>query len=201
MTTAIQLPENAIHPLSVGEWRSWLQSHHQRDTGVWLVSFKKASGLPRFDYDEAVEQALCFGWVDSKPAKLDDQRSMLWFAPRKPSSAWSAINKARVEHLIAARQMHPAGLAVVEQAKLNGRWQALDAVEALEYPADLLLAFKNYPKAKALFDAFPRSAKRGILEWIMQAKTPPTRTKRIEETARLAAQNIRANQWTPKKTS
>jgi uncharacterized protein YdeI (YjbR/CyaY-like superfamily) len=165
------------------------------------VSFKKTSGLPRFDYDEAVEQALCFGWVDSKPAKLDHQRSMLWFAPRNPRSAWSAINKARVERLIASNQMHPAGLAVVEQAKLNGRWQALDAVEALECPADLLLSFKSYPKAKALFDAFPRSAKRGILEWIMQAKTPPTRTKRIEETARLAAQNIRANQWTAKMVS
>jgi uncharacterized protein YdeI (YjbR/CyaY-like superfamily) len=201
MPSAHQLPENAIHPLTIGQWRNWLENHHQRGTGVWLISFKKANGLPRFEYSEAVEQALCFGWVDSKPAKLDDQRSMLWFAPRKPTSAWSAINKARVERLIKARQMHPAGLAAVDQAKANGRWHALDGVEALETPPDLLLAFESYPAAKTLFDAFPRSAKRGILEWIMQAKTPPTRARRIEETARLAARNIRANQWSPKKAT
>jgi uncharacterized protein YdeI (YjbR/CyaY-like superfamily) len=162
---------------------------------VWLISYKKASGKPRFEYDEAVEEALCFGWIDSKPNKLDDERSMLWFAPRKAGTGWSKPNKERVEKLIAAGLMAPAGLAKIETAQQDGSWNALDGVEALEIPPDLSQALAANATAQRYFEAFPRSVKRGILEWILNAKKAETRAKRIEETVRLTADNIRANQW------
>lgn len=190
-------PPNSVHPLSREEWRSWLAQHHTRTEGVWLISYKKATGKPRFDYEEAVEEALCFGWVDSKGNRLDEARSMLWFSPRKSGSGWSRPNKERVERLIAEGQMMPAGLAKVEAARADGSWNALDAVEALEVPPDLEQALAVFAEARQHWDAFPRSAKRGILEWIAAAKKPETRARRIEETARLAAQNQRANQWRP----
>lgn len=191
------MPPNAVHPLTRDEWRAWLEEHHTRREGVWLVSYKKATGQPRVEYEAAVEEALCFGWIDSKGAKLDDERTMLWFAPRKPRTGWSASNKARIERLMAAGRMAPAGLAKIQAAQQDGSWTALDDVEALEVPPDLAQALAAYPSAAGYFDAFPRSAKRAILEWISIARTPATRAKRVEETARLAAENKRANQWRP----
>lgn len=188
-------PSNSIHPLTRAEWRAWLEQNWTRTEGVWLISYKKDTGRPRFDYDEAVEEALCFGWIDSKPNKLDAERSLLWFAPRKPGTGWSKPNKDRVKKLIAAGLMTPAGLAKIEAAKQDGSWNALDAVEALEIPSDLAEALASYVSAAANFDAFPRSVKRGILEWIVSAKKPETRAQRVAETARLAQDNIRANQW------
>jgi uncharacterized protein YdeI (YjbR/CyaY-like superfamily) len=190
-----EAPPNSIHPLSRSEWRAWLAENYTRTAGVWLVSYKKATGKPRFDYEEAVEEALCFGWIDSKGNKLDEERSLLWFAPRKGGTGWSKPNKERVEKLIAAGQMTPAGLAKVEAAKADGTWTALDSIEALEIPPDLAAALADHPPAADHFAAFPRSVKRGILEWISTAKTATTRTKRITETATLAAENKRANQW------
>lgn len=190
-----ELPPNAVHPLTRADWRAWLAANHTRPDGVWLVTFKKATGRPRVEYGDAVEEALCFGWVDSKPGKLDADRSLLWFAPRKPGSGWSKPNKDRVERLTAAGLMTPAGLAKVDAAKRDGTWAMLDAVEALEIPPDLAAALAAAPPAADHFAAFPRSAKRGILEWIVQAKRPETRAKRVAETARLAATNERANQW------
>lgn len=191
----VDAPENSVHPKSRSAWRSWLQKNHARKQGVWLISFKKATGKACMQYDDMVEEALCFGWVDSKPSKLDDERTMLWFAPRKPRTGWSKPNKERVEKLIKANLMMPAGLAKVEAAKKDGTWNALDAVEALEIPPDLARAWRSYPGSKTNFEAFPRSVKRGILEWISNAKKPETRAARVDETARLAAQNVRANQW------
>jgi uncharacterized protein YdeI (YjbR/CyaY-like superfamily) len=189
------LPENAIHPLTRAEWRAWLEVNHIRPKGVWLVSYKKATGKPSIPYDEAVEEALCFGWVDSKPNKLDDERSMLWFAPRKAGTGWSRPNKERVARMIAAGLMTAAGQAKIDAAQADGSWTALDTIENLEIPPDLEAALTGYPAARTHFEAFPRSVKRGILEWIASAKTAPTRVKRIEETARLAQENRRANQW------
>ncbi|HND48437.1 MAG TPA: YdeI/OmpD-associated family protein [Anaerolineales bacterium] len=188
-------PPNSVHPKSRAEWRKWLEENQARKEGIWLISYKKDTGKPRFDYDESVEEALCFGWVDSKPAKLDEERSMLWFAPRKPKTNWSKLNKDRVEKMIKAGLMAPAGLAKVEAAKKDGSWNALDGVEALEIPPDLAKALSKNKTAKEYFEAFPRSVKRGILEWILNAKRPETRAKRIEETVTLAEKNIRANQW------
>lgn len=188
-------PFNSIHPKSRAEWRAWLEQNHMRTEGIWLISYKKATGKPRLEYEEAVEEALCFGWIDSKQNKLDEERSMLWYAPRKPGTGWSKSNKERVERLRAAGLMEPPGLAKVEAAMQDGSWYALDSVEALEIPPDLAQALEANPAAKQFFDSFPRSAKRGILEWISIAKKPETRAKRITETVRLAAENKRANQW------
>ncbi|MFN8435175.1 MAG: YdeI/OmpD-associated family protein [Anaerolineales bacterium] len=188
-------PPNSVHPKSRADWRKWLEENQDRKEGIWLISYKKDTGKPRFDYDESVEEALCFGWIDSKPAKLDDERSMLWFAPRKPKTNWSKLNKDRVEKMIKAGLMAPAGLAKVEAAKKDGSWNALDGVEALDIPPDLAKAFSKNKTAKEYFEAFPRSVKRGILEWILNAKRPETRAKRIEETVTLAEKNVRANQW------
>lgn len=188
-------PSNSVHPLTRAEWRAWLAANHQQDAGVWLISYKKAVGRPRVEYDEAVQEALCFGWVDSKPQKLDAERTMLWFAPRKPGSNWSKPNKERVEQLIAAGLMTPAGLAKVTAAQADGSWSALDEVEALVMPPDLEEALAALPGARDYWDAFPRSVKRGILEWIVNAKRPETRARRVAETAALAAENRRANQW------
>lgn len=191
-------PANSIHPSTLADWRAWLAANHTSAEGVWLITYKKAAGKPTLSYEASVEEALCFGWVDSKGGKLDEERTMLYFAPRKAGSGWSRPNKERVERLIAAGRMAPAGLAKIEQAKADGSWTLLDAVENLEVPDDLAVEFARYPDARAHFDAFPRSARRGILEWIVQAKTSPTRAKRIAETARLAQENVRANQWRPK---
>ena len=162
---------------------------------MWVITFKQATGKPRVPYDELVEEALCFGWIDSKPNTLDDERSMLWLAPRKPGTGWSRPNKERVAKMIRAGGMRPAGLAKVEAAQRDGSWTALDAVEALVVPPDLAVVLASRPPARERFDGFPRSVKRGILEWIATAKRPETRARRVAETARLAQHNARANQW------
>ena len=130
-------PPNSVHPKTRAEWRMWLSKNYMQAEGIWLITFKKASGKPRIEYDDAVEEALCFGWVDSKPNKLDDERAMLWFAPRKAGTGWSKLNKSRAEKLIASGLMTPAGLSRIEAAKQDGSWNALDSIEALEIPPDL----------------------------------------------------------------
>jgi uncharacterized protein YdeI (YjbR/CyaY-like superfamily) len=191
----VKTPPNSIHLKTCAEWRKWLNQHYTQKEGVWLISFKKASGKPRLEYDEAVEEALCFGWVDSKPNKLDKERAMLWFAPRKAGTGWSRLNKSRVEKLIAAGLMTPAGLSKIEAAKQDGSWNALDSIESLEIPPDLNKALSANKMAQKYFNAFPRSVKRAILEWIASAKKPETRAKRIDETVTSAAKNNRASQW------
>lgn len=198
-TSSPSLPEHAVHPRSRAEWRRWLARHHERAEGVWLVSFKKSTGRQAFGYDEAVEEALCFGWIDSRPRALDAERSMLWFAPRRPRTGWSGPNKERVERLLAAGLMAPAGLAKVEAARRDGSWTALDSATALEVPPDLARAFRMHAGSRTNFDAFPPSARRAILEWIGAAKRRETRAARVEETARLAALDERVHQWKPKR--
>ena len=127
-------PENSFHPLTRAEWREWLAQNHARPQGIWLITYKKATGKPRVEYVETVEEALCFGWIDSKSNTLDDERAMRWYAPRKPGTGWSRLNKQHVERLLAAGLIHPAGLAKIEAAKADGSWSALDAVENLEIP-------------------------------------------------------------------
>lgn len=153
---------------------------------------------PHVPNNDVVEEALAFGWIDSKPRALDGERTMLWLAPRKAGTGWSALNKARIERMAAAGLMHAAGLAKIEAAQRDGSWTKLDAIERLVVPPDLAAALKKRPPAAKHFDAFPRSAKRGILEWIEQAKRAQTRAKRVEEAACLAQKNERANQWRAK---
>ena len=192
------MTDDQVQPGSLAEWREWLAQNHGRGAGVWLVTWRAGSSGPRISYVESVEQALCFGWVDSKGRSLDDERTMLWFAPRKRGSGWARTNKERVERLTAAGLMTSAGLAVIEAAKADGSWTLLDDVENLVVPDDLAAAFAADPPAREHWDAFPRSARRAILEWIATAKRAETRAKRVAEAATKAQVNERANEWRPK---
>ncbi|MBC8034108.1 MAG: YdeI/OmpD-associated family protein [Chitinophagaceae bacterium] len=178
---------------SAKHWRAWLAKNHQVEASVWLIIYKKESGVATVYYPEAVDEALCFGWIDSKPNKRDDTSYFQFFSKRKPKSNWSKVNKQKVERLLAEGRMAPAGLEMVELAKRTGTWNALNEVEDTVMPPDLKAAFAKDKVASANWNKFPRSSRRGILEWILNAKRPETRNKRIEETVRLAAENIRAN--------
>lgn len=189
--------DTAFLPADRAAWRSWLAQHHADVPSVWLILYRQESPAHNLTYAEAVEEALCFGWVDSKPNKRDAESYYLFMAKRKPKSNWSKLNKERVARLLAEGLMTDAGLAVIELAKENGAWTALDAISEGVWPEDFTLALAAVPEAKKNFEAFPASVSRGILEWIGNAKRPETRQARIEETVRLAAQNIRANQYRP----
>jgi len=182
-----------VEPLSRAEWRAWLTEHAEDGVGAWVV-VHKGKGSP-LTYDEIVEEAVAFGWIDSKANKLDETRYKQWVAPRKAKSGWSASNKARIEKLEAAGLMTERGRRVIEAAKADGSWSKLDAVEAMEMPDDLSAALDAVPAARGYFDAFPRSTRRAILEWVSQTSNPDTRAKRVAKTAELAGDNIRANQW------
>jgi uncharacterized protein YdeI (YjbR/CyaY-like superfamily) len=175
-------------PASREEWRAWLTENHAASTGAWLVYPKKASGLPGPSYEEAVEEALCFGWIDSRVRPLDDRRRLQWFSPRRPGSTWSALNKARVARLVAAGLMAPAGLAKVEAAKADGSWEILDKVEALELPEDLSAALAATPAAEAGFAGLAASIRKPLLYWVLSAKRPATRGRRIAALVEAAAE-------------
>lgn len=180
------------------QFDDWLAQNHASSPGVWLVTFKKGSGKPAPSYDEMVRVALRWGWVDSIPGKVDELQTKLYFSPRKPGSAWSKSNKQRVDELLSAGLIQPPGLTKIAEAKASGAWSKIDEAQDAVVPADLLASFEAHPGSQENFDAFPRGVRKQILEWITLAKTPATREKRILETASLAAQNIRANQWRDK---
>jgi uncharacterized protein YdeI (YjbR/CyaY-like superfamily) len=179
---------------SRADLRNWLLKNNSQSKSIWLVTFKTPDRR-HVPYDSIVEEALCFGWVDSLPRKLDEKRSMLRLSPRNPKSAWSKLNKQRVEKLLTEGLIHSTGIKVVEAAKKNGQWDKLNDVEALRVPDDLAIALAKNKQAAKHFDAFPPSVRRAILEWILQAKKPETRAVRIAETVTKAKDNIRANQW------
>ncbi len=183
-----------VHVRSRAEWRAWLGAHHRRDEGVWLVRFKKGHG-PTLTWDDVVEEAVAFGWIDSVPRTLDDARTMLYVSPRRPGSRWSALSKRRAQRMIDAGAMTPTGQAAIDAAQADGSWAALDDVEKLVVPDDLAAALADRPPARRHWDAFPPSVRRGILEWVLDARRDATRQKRIDQTATLAQRNERANQW------
>ena len=174
-------------------WRAWLAENHVTSPGIWLVIYKKSSGKPRLSYDDAVEEALCFGWIDGQTNKLDDERFIQLFTPRRRKSTWSKSNKVRIERLIAAGLMTPAGLAKIEAAKADGSWSTLDSIDAMEMPADLEIALTANPTAQQNFAAFSNSVKKGIFFFIQSAKRPETRAKRVADTVEKAARNVRIN--------
>jgi uncharacterized protein YdeI (YjbR/CyaY-like superfamily) len=179
---------------SVAELRSWLEDHHTQPESAWLVTWKKSAAQEKHvSYEDLVRELLCFGWIDSKAMTVDDERSRILIAPRRAKSGWSRPNKIRVAELIESGRMQPAGLAVIEAAQASGSWTALDDVENLVEPPDLQAALDATPAARQYWDAFSRSAKRGILEWISTAKRDETRRKRVQETVELAAENRRAH--------
>jgi uncharacterized protein YdeI (YjbR/CyaY-like superfamily) len=183
---------------SRAEWREWLARNHGTSTGVWAVYQKKGGTGPSPDYEELVLEALCFGWIDSVARRVDAQRTKLYFCPRKKGGVWAASNTARVERLLAEGLMTPVGQAVIDQAKADGSWSKLDESESLTVPADLTKAFRAYPGSRANWAAFPAGVRKQLIFWVTDAKRPATRQKRVDEIARLAQQNIRANQWKPK---
>jgi uncharacterized protein YdeI (YjbR/CyaY-like superfamily) len=180
---------------SLHEWRNWLATHHHSEQSVWLIIYKKASEINSVYYPEAVDEALCFGWIDSKPNKRDDQSYYQFFSQRNPKSNWSKINKDKVDRLINENRMAKSGMAMIDLAKANGTWTALDAVDNLIIPADLRHEFEQKPTAFEHWNQFPKSVKRGILEWILNEKKESTRNKRITETLIMAEKNERANQF------
>ncbi len=184
-----------VEPKSRAEWRAWLSKNYDKYKSAWLVLHKKNSPTPNLNIVGAIKEALCFGWVDSKTNRKDDISYFAFFAKRNPKSNWSAINKATVQRLIDANQMAAPGYEMIQVAKQSGTWDALNDVDNLVIPPDLQDAFQEYPGSRQFWDEFSRSVRRGILEWIFNAKRPETRAKRIIETASRAAQNQAANQW------
>lgn len=172
---------------SLAELRGWLQSNHKHSPSVWLVVFKKHTSS-YLSYDEIIDELLCWGWVDSRTLKIDADRSGLLISPRSPTSAWSAINKAKVERMRAAGRMTPAGESLITAAKANGMWSFLDDVERLEVPPDLAAALGQL---RTTWEGWPRSVKRGSLEWLKTAKRPETRAKRIADITSSAAEGLR----------
>ena len=182
-----------LHAETQAEWRAWLEQNHESADGVWLVSWKKATGKPFIPYPATVDEALCFGWIDSRANRLDDARAMRLFTPRKPKSPWSRINRAKVARLTEEGRMAPAGMQKVETAKANGSWTVSDEIEDLVIPPDLASALAVNGIAAACFEHFPDSAKKIILWWIKSARKPETRARRIARTVELAAENRMAN--------
>ena len=182
-----------IHPKTRNQWRKWLEKNHSTCPGVWLIYYKKETGKRNFDYAEAVEEALCFGWIDSIAQKLDDKRTMQKFTPRKPKSAWSKLNKQRIEKLIEQKLMTAAGLSKIEEAKRNGSWDALNSsdfhAENNSLPDDLEKVLHKDKKALENFRGFPPGYRKRFLFWIDSAKTTETRAARIKQTLLMAAAN------------
>jgi len=182
-------------PATRQEWRKWLKKNHHSKQSVWLILYKKASGKPVIRWSEAVDEALCFGWVDSKRQPLDKEKFRQFFSRRKPGGTWSKINKEKVRQLIANGLMTKAGLMTIETAKQNGSWTILDDVEELKIPKDLAKEFKTQPGSKDYFLSLSKSVRKMILQWFVLAKRPETRQKRIKEVAELAAQKLKPKLW------
>jgi uncharacterized protein YdeI (YjbR/CyaY-like superfamily) len=174
-------------------WRRWLVTNHRVEKSVWLVIHHKKSATPGIYIEEAVEEALCFGWIDSTANKRDETSKYQYFAVRKPTSNWSKINRERAGRMIREKRMTPAGQSAITHAKKIGPWTALTEVEALVIPADLKKAFARNKKAFRNFSAFPPSSKKIILYWLLSARRPETRHQRIRQTVELAELNQRAN--------
>ncbi|WP_461056150.1 YdeI/OmpD-associated family protein [Spirosoma arcticum] len=190
-----------VCPTSQQHWREWLQEHHAEKQSVWLIYHKKKAGSPTVTWSEAVDEALCFGWIDSRAKPMDDERYMQFFSRRKPNSGWSKINKEKVQQLIAGGLMTQAGVNAIETAKQNGSWAILDDVEALIIPADLAGAFQNRPNAERFFLDLSQSDRRNLLQWLAVAKRSETRQRRIAEIVERAGQRLKptAIHWTKKR--
>ncbi len=180
-----------FEPPTLAAWSAWLAAHHQEVPGVWLVTHKPTTGLAAFDYDQAVVEALRWGWVDSTRRTVDEQRSMMWYSPRRRGSVWTRNNKRRVAALEEAGRMEPAGRAAVEAARASGMWTLMDDVEDLVVPDDLARALERLPGARTQWDAFPPSARKQALAWIVLAKRPETRATRVTEVAAMSARGER----------
>lgn len=182
----------SVHAETRDRWRVWLEANSASSSGVWLVSWRTATGRPQIGYEDAILEALCFGWVDSVQKPVDDERTALRFTPRRKGSPWARTNKARVEALRAEGLMTPSGEAVITAAQTDGSWAIFDSVDALEIPADLTSALAADPAAAANFEGFTDSQKQAALRWLVLARRPDTRATRVDRIVTAAAKNERA---------
>jgi uncharacterized protein YdeI (YjbR/CyaY-like superfamily) len=173
--------KDVFTPASRADWRTWLSSNWDRREGLWVVYRNLKSGLEGPLYVDLVEEALCFGWIDSVSRRVDDARRIQWFSPRRPGGIWSALNKERIERLQRDGSMTEMGQAVIDRARADGSWSQTDEVDALIVPADLEAALDASPGAAAVFAAMPNSTKRQHLWSVYSAKRPETRAKRIAD--------------------
>ncbi len=184
-----------FYPASLTEWRKWLAKNHLSKQSVWLVFYSKSSEKPSITWSEAVEVALCFGWIDSKKIKIDKETSHQFFSKRKPKSTWSKINKEKVQKLIENGLMTPAGYESIEVAKQNGSWTILDEVEELIIPKDLEKAFSKHKGSKDYFLGLSKTVRKMMLSWLVLAKRPETRQNRLDEIAEFAGQKLTPKQF------
>jgi uncharacterized protein YdeI (YjbR/CyaY-like superfamily) len=180
-----------FYPKTQTAWRKWLEKNHLSKQAVWLVFYNQKSGVKSITWSEAVDVALCFGWIDSKKVKVDEETAHQYFSKRKPNGTWSKINKEKVQKLTEQGLMTDAGLKSIAMAKQNGSWTLLDEVEELKIPSDLQAAFSRKPKAKKFYLSLSNSAMKMILSWLVFAKTEETRRKRIAEIIESAEQHLK----------
>ena len=181
-----------FHAETRAAWRAWLAANHAELPGVWLASWKRGTGRPAVPYEEAVEEALCFGWIDSTVNTLDEERGLQLMTPRRPRSGWTRLNRQRVARLEAAGLMTEAGRRAVAVAQENGWWTISDSVEDLVEPDDLGTALDEVPAAREHWDGFPPSARKQMLWTLVTASKPETRAKRIAKIVAEAAEGRRA---------
>lgn len=182
-------------PKSQADWRKWLEKNHQSEESIWLIYYKMSTKVASLSWSEAVDEALCFGWIDSTKKTIDKESYMQYFSKRKPSSTWSKVNKEKIVKLIQNKQMTKAGFDSIEIAKQNGTWSLMDDVEKLIVPEDLKIALNKNESAMEFFESQTKSIKKGLLHWVVIAKRSETRKKRITEIARLAAKGMRPSQF------
>ncbi|UTW64751.1 YdeI/OmpD-associated family protein [bacterium SCSIO 12741] len=182
-------------PTSREDWRQWLAKNHQSQQSIWVIFYKTSSGMPSLSWSEAVDEALCYGWIDSTKRPLDDRRYMQYFSRRKPRSMWSKINKEKVAHLIQNDLMTKAGMDSIETAKRNGSWNLLDKVEALEIPIELQKELTKHKMAREFFDNLSKSDKKILLYWVVSAKRMETKQKRVAAIVESAKKKLMPEQF------
>jgi len=182
-------------PCDKKEWRKWLKLNHNKKKGVWLIFYKKKSPNFNLSWSESVDEALCFGWIDSTKRTLDSTKYKQYFSKRKAKSNWSKINKDKVKTLIDQGFMEEEGYKSIQIAKENGSWTILDEVEALVIPEDLKAEFANYKGSMEYFDSLCKSVKKILLYWIVSAKRKETRRNRILEIVENASKNLTPKQF------
>jgi uncharacterized protein YdeI (YjbR/CyaY-like superfamily) len=183
-----------IRPKSRAAWRKWLQEHHATARGVWLVYAKTHTKLPTLSYEDAVEEALCFGWIDSLVKSIDDRFHRQVFTPRKAKSAWSALNRTRAARLIEAGLMTAAGMAAITLAKKTGHWEAHKASEALKVPAELKAAIDANLAAKKNWPTYTESQRKMFLYMVNGAKRPETRARRVRRIIEIVSSGVKFSQ-------
>lgn len=184
-----------FYPTNRQEWREWLLENHNKKQSIWLVHYNKKSNMPSVSWSDAVDEALCFGWIDSTRKSLEIDKFIQFFTKRKPTSVWSKINKEKIERLKQEGLLMPAGLESISIAQQNGTWNILDDVEELEISEDLEKEFNTREGSKEYFLSLSKSVKKSMLQWIKLAKRPETRQKRIIELVEHASQKIKPNQF------